>query len=357
MDIGLIGLPQSGKKTLFELLVGRGASAKTLDPAKSHRGVAEVQDDRFDKLLSVYSPKKNTRARIEFLLLPKIEGHNISESETFDELADVDALCHVVRVFQNESVYHISGSVDPSRDIDFVNSELILHDLLFIEKRLERIDNKLKKMKDEEAVLERALLDKLRDHLEGELPLRFFNLQREEEKLLASYPLLTRKQMIVVLNLSEGQLKDEDRIHDIKERYRNLQIFFVEVPAEAELEINSLESAEDREAFMKEMGIRSPALHTLTRTCIEALGVISFFTVTGGELRQWILRRGSTAVEAAGVIHSDLQRGFIRAEVVAFEDLARAGSEERVKSEGKHHIKGRDYVVEDGDILHVRFNV
>jgi ribosome-binding ATPase YchF (GTP1/OBG family) len=131
----------------------------------------------------------------------------------------------------------------------------------------------------------------------------------------------------------------------------------VDVPAEAERDIASLESAEEREAFMKEMGIRSTALHTLTRACIEALGLISFFTVTGGELRQWFLRRGSTAVEAAGAIHSDLERGFIRAEVIHFEDLDRAGGEEKAKSEGKHHIKGRDYVVEDGDIVHVRFNV
>jgi GTP-binding protein YchF len=357
MNIGLIGFPQTGKKTLFELLIGSGASNLKRDPMKSHRGFAEVMDPRFDKLLSIYSPKKYTPARIEFLLLPKIEGHNISESDLFDELVDVDALCHVVRVFQNDAVYHISGSVDSHRDIDFVNSELILHDLLFVEKRLQRIDNKLKKMKDEAAAAERALLERFRVHLEGEMPLRFYSLQREEEKMLASYPFLTRKQMIVVLNVSEEQLPYTGRMNELEEQYRNLKIHFVDVAAEAELEIASLESTQEREEFMKEMGIHGAALHMLTQACIQALGLISFFTVTGGELRQWFLRRGSTAVAAAGSIHSDLERGFIRVEVINFEDLARAGSEEKVKSEGKLSVKGRDYVVEDGDILHVRFNI
>jgi GTP-binding protein YchF len=358
MDIGLIGLPQSGKKTLFELLVGSDAPGKKQDPIKSRRGIAEVQDDRFDKLLSIYSPKKHTRARIEFLLLPKIEGHNISESDTFDELADVDALCHVVRVFENDAVYHVSGSVNPQRDIDFVNSELILHDLLFIEKRIQRIDNKLKKIKDETIVAEKALLEKLAHHLEGELPLRFFKLQREDKKLLTNHPFLTRKQLVVALNLSEGQLQDDKRTSELDERYRDLQISFVDVPAEVELEIASLESAEDRSAFMKEMGIQKTALYMLSRVCIEALGLISFFTVlAGGELRQWFLRRGSTALDAAGAIHSDLQRGFIRTEVIKYKDLIQVGSEEKVKSEGKLYVKGRDYVVEDGDILYVRFNV
>jgi len=357
MDIGLIGLPQSGKKTLFELLLGGSASGKIQDPMKSHRGVAEVQDRRFDRLLSIYSPKKHTRARIEFLLLPKIEGRSLSESELFDELIDVDALCHVVRVFRDESVYHVSGSVDPPRDIEFVNSELILHDLLFIEKRLARIEDRLKKMKDETAACEKALLERLRVHLEGERPLRLQSLKREEEKILASYPLLTRKQMVVVLNIGEAQMRDSGRIEELQERYLDLNIRFVDVPAETEREISTLETAEDREAFMRELGMESTALHTLVHACIEALGLISFFTVTGGELRQWFLRRSSTAAEAAGAIHSDMQKGFIRAEVVHFEDLARAGSEDMVKSEGKHYIKGRDYVVEDGDVLHIRFNV
>ncbi|NIO00809.1 MAG: redox-regulated ATPase YchF [Candidatus Latescibacteria bacterium] len=357
MDIGIIGLPQTGKKTLFQLLAGSGALEKRHDPMKSIRGMAEVQDPRFDTLLSIYSPRKHTRARIEFTLLPRIEARNISESDLFDEMVDADALCHVVRVFEDDAIYHTSGSVNHQRDIEFVNSELILHDLLFIEKRLERIKSKLKKMKDEAAVGERELLEGLKTHLEDEQPLRLFSLSRDDEKVLASYPLLTRKQLIVVLNVSDDQLGDDSILPGLKERYEALNIFFVRVPAKAELEIASLESEEERVAFMKEMGIDHPALHTLTRACIEALGLVSFFTVTGGELRQWFVPKGSTALRAAGTIHSDLERGFIRAEVTKFEDLVRLGSEEKAKSEGKHYVKGRDYTVEDGDILHVRFNV
>ncbi|MFH1754598.1 MAG: DUF933 domain-containing protein, partial [Candidatus Latescibacterota bacterium] len=357
MEIGLIGLPQSGKKTLFELLVGRDALSKKHDAMKSLRGIAYVKDVRFDALLSIYSPKKHTYARIDFLLLPKIDGHNISESNLFDELVEVDALCHVVRTFHNDAIYHVSGSVNPSRDIDFVNSELLLHDLIFVEKRMERIDKKLKKIKDESTAAEKTMMEKLLVHLEKEMPLRLYSLPREENKVLANYPLLTRKQLVVVLNVSEEQLADSERMRELVERYRELQISFVDVAAEAELEIASLESAEERAVFMKEMGIQRSALHAMTRACIDALGLISFFTVSGQELRQWFLRKGSTAVEAAGTIHSDLQRGFIRCEVMNYEDLVRLGSEDKVKNEGKYYVKGRDYVVQDGDILYVRFNI
>ncbi len=357
MEIGIIGLPQSGKKTLFCLLVGREALEKRHDPTKPLRGVAEVRDPRFEQLLSIYSPRKHTRARIEFSLLPKIEGHAVSESDVFDEMGGMDALCHVVRVFEDEAVYHVSGSVEPKRDIDFVNSELILHDLLFAEKRLERIENRLKKTRDEAAVKERELLQKLRDHLEGEHPLRFFALSRDEEKILSSYPLLTRKEMIVVLSISEDQLNETERITGLRERYRSLGISFVEIASKVEAEVAALDSEAEREAFMREMGIHESALHALTRLCIDALGLVSFFTVAGGDLRQWFIRSGSTAVQAAGAIHSDMERGFIRTEVIQFEDLVQLGSEDKVKSAGKHYVKGRDYVVEDGDILFIRFSV
>ncbi len=357
MDVGIIGLPQTGKKTLFHLLTGTDPLAKRQDQKKMLRGVADVKDPRFERLLSIYSPRKHTLARIGFTLLPKIEARNISESDAFDELVETDTLCHIVRVFEDESIYHASGSVDPPRDIDFVNSELILHDMLFIEKRLDRLENKLKKMKDEAAAREKELLERLKIHIEEMQPLRRFVLSHDEIKILASYPLLTRKTMVIVLNVSEEQLMDKQRLRSLEERYRELEVHFVEVAAKAELEIASLESEEDRTAFMQEMGITDTALHTLTRVYIDALGLVSFFTVTGGELRQWFVRKGSTAVEAAGTIHSDLERGFIRAEVVKSDDLIRWGSEEKVKSEGKHYVKGRDYVVEDGDILHVRFNV
>jgi GTP-binding protein YchF len=357
MEIGIIGLAQTGKKTVFRLLTGVGGTDKPFDPHKSVQGVAAVEDPRFDKLLSIYSPKKQTRARIQFTLLPKIEGHNISESDVFDEMVDVDTLCHVVRVFEDDSIYHVSGSVDPGRDIDFVNSELLLHDLLFMEKRLERIENKLKKIKDETILKEKALLLKLKPVLEEERPLRLYELTREEEKLIKSYPFLTRKTNLVVLNVSDEQLDDAGRPARFEERFRDQETAFVEVPAEAELEIAALESESDRAEFRRELGIESRAIDILTRTCINALGLVSFFTVSRDELRQWFVRRGSTAAEAAGAIHTDMQRGFIRAEVMHYQDIVEQGSEEAVKSQGKFYLKGRDYIVEDGDLLAIRFSV
>jgi len=357
MEIGIIGLAQTGKKTLFRLLTGAAGPDKLFDPHKPVQGVAAVEDTRFYNLLTIYSPKKHTQARMQFTLLPKIEGRSISDSDAFDEMVDLDTLCHVARVFEDESIYHASGSVDPGRDIDFVNSELVLHDLLFIEKRLERIDNKLKKIKDETTLKEKALLLKLKPILEEERPLRFYELSREEEKLIKSHPFLTRKTNVAVLNVSDEQLSDAERLARFEERYRDQDIAFVELPVAAELEIAALESESDRAEFRRELGIETRAVDTLTRTCIKALGLISFFTVNGDELRQWFVRRGSTAAEAAGVIHTDLQRGFIRAEVVHYHDLAELGSEEAVKSRGKYYLKGRDYIVEDGDLLAIRFSV
>jgi GTP-binding protein YchF len=357
MEIGIIGLAQTGKKTLFKLLTGTGGEDRIFDPHKSVQGVATVEDPRFDNLLDIYSPRKHTRARMQFLLLPKIEGRNISDSDTFDEMKDADAFCQLVRVFEDDSIYHPSGSIDPFRDMDFVNSELVLHDLLFMEKRLARIENKLKKMKDEESVRVRELLLKLKPHLEAELPLRLYELSKEEDKLIRSYPFLTRKAHIAVLNVSDDQLGDPGRLDRFEKRYRQRDMLMVEVPAQAELEIAGLESQADREEFRKELGIQSKAIDSLTRCCIQALGLISFFTVSGSELRQWFVRRGSTAVEAAGVIHTDMQRGFIRAEVVHYQDLNDLGSEEAVKNNGKFYLKGRDYVVEDGDLLAIRFSV
>ena len=357
MKIGIIGLPQSGKKTLFKLLAGDGATAKQVDPLKPLTGIAEVQDPRFDKLLSVYKPRKNVRSRLELTLVPKIEEQTLSRGNIFREMADVEALCHVVRVFENDAVYHLWGSVDAGRDIEYLNNELILHDLLFVEKRLERIEQTLKKVKDEAALRDREALLEIKAFLETERPLRFMDLSHAQPERLANYPLLTRKQMIVVLNVSEGDLRRDDRFQRPAELCERSGIACIPVAAEMESEISRLDSVEEQSQFMKEMGIEEAALATLTRLCIQSLGLISFFTTSNDEVRQWFVRGGSTAAEAAGAIHTDMQRGFIRAEVMAFDDLMRYGSDEGVKSAGRYHLKGRDYIVEDGDILAIRFSV
>ncbi|MDD5174383.1 MAG: redox-regulated ATPase YchF [Candidatus Omnitrophica bacterium] len=348
MKIGMIGLPQTGKKALFELLTGHKPSENEVASGKPIHGVAEIRDSRFDALVAMYKPKKEVRARIELELLPKIEKDAISKGDIFGDIAEVDALCHVVRAFKDDSIYHASGSVDPKRDIDAINSELLLHDLIFIEKRFERLDKKVKQTREEASIKERDLLARLKAHLDKELPLRTLDISADDNKMLTSYPFLTRKEMIIALNVSEDQLKNKPPVEGDN---------IMQVSAKVEAEIAALDSEEERKAFLVDLGITEPAMNILTRLCLKTLNLISFFTVGQDEVRQWNVRAGSTAAEAAGTIHSDLQKGFIRAELIKLNDLKELGSEEAVKAQGKFYLKGKDYIVEDGDILSIRFNV
>ena len=357
MNIGIIGLPQTGKKTLFKLLGGQGAIHEHSDPRQVHRGVAEVQDARFDKLIEIYQPRRQTRARLEVQLLPRLEEDVIRKGDIFKDMGDVEALCHCVRVFENDYVYHIWGHSDPERDIEFVRSELLLHDLIFVEKRLERIESDLKRSKHEHHVKERALLERFKEQLEAEKPLRLLEVSREERKVVASYPFLTLRQMIVALNVSESQLGNQALIERLRQRFGGLGLTFVEIAVQTEADIAALESQEEREEFMHEMGISDTALHLLTVKFIDAVDLISFFTAAHDELRQWFVRRGALAPETAGKIHGDMERGFIRAEVVHYEDIVEYGSEDAVKAAGKYHVKGKDYEVQDGDVLGILFNV
>jgi GTP-binding protein YchF len=348
MRIGIIGLPQVGKKTLFELLTGHRPSENEAASGKSVHGVAEIRDGRFDFLVSLYKPKKNVRARIEMELLPKVEKDAISKGDIFDSIAEVDAICHVVRAFKDEAVYHAAGSVDPKRDIDMINSELLLHDLIFIEKRFERLDKKVKQTSEAAAIKERELLTRLKAHLDKEQPLRTLELSADDKKILSSYPLLTRKDIITVLNVDETQLKAKPIMEGPG---------IMQVSAKVESEIAALESEEEKKAFLADLGISEPAINLLTRLLLRTLDLISFFTVGPDEVRQWTIKAGSSAPEAAGAIHTDLQKGFIRAEVIKFNDIKDLGSEEAVKSHGKFLLKGKEYIVEDGDIITIRFNV
>jgi hypothetical protein len=357
MKIGLIGLPQTGKKTLFELLTSHKPSEKEIISGKPIKGVAEIKDPRFDKLVSDYKPKKQVRARIDIETLPKIEKDTIAKGEIFVNINELDAICHVARAFANDSVYHVDGSVDAKRDIDFVNSELILHDLIFIEKRMERLDKTIKQTREEASVKEKEVLSKLKDHLDKTLPLRLLDISAEDKKLISSYPFVTRKDMIVALNISEDDLKDAKLLNQLKAELAPLKIEIMQVSAKVESEIAGLESDDEKKEFLSSLGIGEPAINVMTRVLLQALNLISFFTVGEDEVRQWTTRRGSSAPEAAGVIHSDLQKGFIRAEVMKYNDLIALGGETKVKEAGKLYLKGKDYIVEDGDIINIRFNV
>ena len=356
MKIGIIGLPQTGKMTLFQTLTGT-ERPENISQTKPHPGVAEIQDSRFDTLNAMYGPKSSVRAKIDLALLPKMEKETIAKGEIFRDIADMDAICHVVRAFEDESVYHVDGSVDPLRDIDMVNAELLLHDLVFIEKRLEKLESTLKKKKDETQQKEKVLLEKMKPHLEEEKPLRLMELSEDEERLIRSYPFITLKEMIIALNIAEDALADTTLMDSLKGRCGAERMAVMQVSAQVESEIALLDSEEEKAEFLEDLGIEQMALETLTRLCLDALGLASFFTVGTDEVRQWLVRKNSPAPVAAGVIHSDLQRGFIRAEVMKYEELLEHKDEAGLKKAGKMYLHGKEYIVEDGDILNIRFKV
>ena len=356
MKVGIIGLPQTGKKTLFQVLTATRLREQS-PTTKAIPGTAEIGDPRFDRLVTMYQPNKQVRARLDLVLLPKIESETIAKGDIFKEIADVDAICHVVRAFADEAIYHPAGSVDPLRDVESINGELLMHDQIFVEKRIERIELSLKKIKDDKQLKELELMRRMLAVLEQEKPLRLLPLNEEEEFSIRSYPLITRKELIVVFNVAESQLADDSLLLQAAERFGASKIETMLVSAQVESEISLLDSEAEKQEFLSDLGIAEPALDTLARLCLKSLGLISFFTVGKDEVRQWLVRRDSAAPVAAGVIHSDLQRGFIRAEVMKYEELIEHGGEAELKKVGKMYLQGKDYIVGDGDILNIRFKV
>lgn len=356
MKVGIIGLPQTGKKTLFQILTGSELREQS-GPPKPIPGIAEILDGRFDKLVTMYGPNKEVRARVDLVLLPKMEQETIAKGDIFQDIADADALCHVVRAFEDDAVYHAEGSVDPVRDAETVNSELIMHDQIFVEKRIERIETALRKIKDDKQAKELELMRRMQGHLEEEKPLRLFEVSEEEDLLIRSYPLITRKEMILAFNVSEDELGDSGLLEQVAEWCDREKIEAMTVSAQVESEIVLLDSDEEKEEFLQDLGVEEPALAVMTGLCLKALGLISFFTVGKDEVRQWLVRRNSPAPVAAGVIHSDLQRGFIRAELMKYDELMEYGGEAELKKAGKMYLQGKDYIVCDGDILNIRFKV
>jgi len=356
MKIGIIGLPQTGKKTLFQILTSSELREQAGTP-KPVPGTADILDPRFDKLVAMYSPKKQAMARIELVLLPKIEQETIAKGAIFRDINDVDAICHVVRAFEDDAIYHAEGSVDPLRDVEMVNSELLLHDQIFVEKRIERIETALKKIKDEDQVKELELMKKILSHLEEEKPLRLMEFCEDEDMIIRSYPFITRKELLLAFNIDENKLNDNSLLEQVQVKCEQEKMEAMAVSAQVEYEIALLDSEEEKNEFLADLGIEEPALGVMTRLCLKALGLISFFTVGKDEVRQWLVRYNSPAPVAAGAIHSDLQKGFIRAEVMKFDELISFGSEAELKKQGKMYVQGKDYTVIDGDILNIRFKV
>ncbi len=355
MKLGLVGFPQVGKRTLFRLLTGKEAYAE--GKRGNGLGLAKVRDARFDRLVEIYAPRQETPAQIEFSLLPDLDPQASRNDQIFRGLEQVDVICHLVRTFQDDTVFHIHGTVDPHRDILLFNEELQLNDLLFVEKRIERLEKEQNRKRDVQKVaMETDLLTRMKAHLENGRFLRNFCLTEAEEKLILSYPFLTRKAMILILNVGETEVGDPDLMGPLQETFREQDFQWIAVSAKIEQELCHLDGVE-RQIFLEELRLDQSALDRLTLLCYQSLGLISFFTVGPDEVRAWTNRQGALAPQAAGVIHSDFERGFIRAEVMKYQDLIELGSEQKVREVGKYMQKGRDYVVEDGDIINFLFNV
>ncbi|MBP1713370.1 MAG: engD [Deltaproteobacteria bacterium] len=355
MKLGLVGYPQVGKETLFRLLTGNSPDEQ--GGKSGLQGFAKVRDERFERLVEMYRPKMETPAQMEFTLLPDLDLQSSRNAPALKALESVDVICHLVRTFRDDAVFHVAGSVDPRRDILRFNEEIRLNDLLFVEKRLERAIKDHRKQDARKVQLETGLLERMKVHLESGGFLQSLSLPDEEERLIAGYPpLLTRKAMIIILNMGEDQINDSRLAERLSGDFPDGGLQWIGVSAKIEEELSLLE-VEERQGFLEELGIERPALDKLTLLCFRNLGLISFFTVGPDEVRAWTNRQGSYAPQAARVIHSDIERGFIRAEVIKYEDLVKMGSEQKVKEAGKLMQKGKDYVVEDGDIINFLFNV
>jgi GTP-binding protein YchF len=356
MRLGIFGLPQSGKTTLYNALT-RGSQPTGVGTGKIevHTAVVDVPDPRVDRLSAMFKPKKTIYAKVTYADIAGLDGtagkSGISGT-LLNQLTQMDGFIHVVRVFEDENVAHPAGSVDPQRDIVTMDSEFLLNDLIAVERKLERLAEERKKGagRDKSAIeREIVLFERMQDALNQEIPLRNVELTDEEEKAFSGFGFLTRKPILIVLNLSEGQ-----RAPEIDYPHRRSQV--VALQGKLEMDIAQL-PPEEMELFLEEYGIEEPSLNRMIRLSYDLLGLQSFFTVGPDECRAWTTRRGAVAPEAAGVIHTDLQKGFIRAEVVHYDDLIALGGMNEAKAHGKFRLEGKEYPVKDGDVLNIRFAI
>jgi len=349
MKLGIIGLPQSGKTTLFNALT-RGNTPTTASAGRIevHTAVVDVPDPRVTKLSEMFNPKKTIYAKVTYADIAGLEAGSAKSGisgQLLNQLAQMDGFLLVVRAFENDSVMHPSGSVDAKRDVESMLGELLLNDLVAVERKVEKLADEKKKGGTDKALNEKQtiLFTRLNEALNESIPLRKLEYSAEDIKELSSFGLLSRKPVLVVFNQSEGQAVPQ----------MDLDVPSVALMGKLEMEISQL-SAEDAEMFMGEYGIKELSLNKMISLSYELLQVQSFFTVGEDEVRAWETKIGATAQESAGEIHTDLSRGFVRAEVVAYDDLTSLGSMNEAKSKGKLRLEGKEYLVKDGDIVHIR---
>ncbi len=356
MRLGIIGLPQSGKTTIFNALT-RGDQPTTMSGGRFevHTAVVDVPDPRVDRLSTMFTPEKTIYAKVTYADIAGLEGGSSKtgiSGALLNQLNQMDGFLHIVRCFDDPNVPHPAGSVDWNRDIQAMDGELLLNDLIAVERKLERLVEERKKGGGrEKTIVEReiALFERLQSALNEEKPLRDLDMSAEEEKALAGFGFLTRKPILILLNLA-----DDQPVPAVEYPHQSSEI--VGLQGKLEMEIAQL-PPDEAEIFMGEYGIEELGLQRVIRLSYDLLGLQSFFTVGPDEVRAWTVRCGAPAVEAAGVIHTDLQKGFIRAEVVSYQDLVALGGLSEARNKGKLRLEGKEYVVQDGDIVHVRFNV
>lgn len=355
MQTGIIGLPHVGKTSLFKILTRAHLDAKAVHAA-THVGVAKVPDTRLDQLGALFKPKKTTHASIEYVDVGGLVKDRTKDSALFNELRQVDALAHVVRLFDNPSVPHPSGSLDPLRDVESVELELMLNDLDQISRRIERIEKDLKKKADPLLEREQALLIRCRTAIEAENPLRQIEFSPDEQKILTSFMFLSARPMLFVANLGDSEASAVDTVvekHNLQKLAEKPGTGVVAICGRIEAELAELDDAESAE-LMSAYGLRESGLARLIQATYRLLGLISFFTVGEVDCRAWTIRRGTSAVKAAGAIHTDIERGFIKAEVMRWDEMLAAGSIAALRERGQLKLEGKDYIVQDGDIVHFR---
>jgi len=358
MKTGIIGLPQVGKSSLFRILTkAKVDESGRSNPREAHIGVARVPDERLQKLSALYSPKKTTFASVEYVDVAAIGQEALKETAFLTNLRNVDALIHVLRAFENETVPH-ENAIDPLRDARSVEFDLMVSDLTQVEKRIERVEKDMKKGRTSELEREHALLLRSKDSLEKEIPLRELEMSPEEKKLIRGFMFLSQKPILYVLNINEStnlgaDLESAVSRFKLDELAQKPNAGATAICGKVEAELAEMDDAEAKD-FLDSYGLHESGLVRLIRKSYELLGLISFFTAGEDECRAWTIPLGSKAPQAAGAIHSDLEHHFIRAETIRWDNLLEAGSEAAARAKGTLRLEGKEYVVQDGDVLHIR---